>query len=79
MKFIGIQCVDYINKNGYYILGYKFYIFILVKFDDVFGEIIEVVFVLDQVFVMCDYFVVGDEIFIVYNKYGKVVGVFVIG
>ncbi len=79
MKLIGIQRVDYTNKNGYHILGYKLHTSTPAKSDDALGEITEAVFVSDQVFATCDHLAVGDEISIAYNKYGKVAGVSVIG
>lgn len=75
MKLIGIQRVDYTNKNGYHILGYKLHTSIPAKADDAIGEITEAVFVSDQVFCTCDQLAVGDEISIAYNKYGKVTAV----
>lgn len=79
MKLIGIQRVDYTNKNGYHVLGYKLHTSTPAKYDDAFGEITEAVFVSDQVFGSCDHLAVGDEISIAYNKYGKVTAVSVIG
>ena len=79
MKLIGIQRVDYTNKNGYHILGYKLHTSTPAKSDDAIGEITEAVFVSDQVFGTCDHLAVGDEISIAYNKYGKVTGVSVVG
>ncbi len=79
MKLIGIQRVDYTNKNGYHVLGYKLHTSSPAKFDDALGEITEAVFVSDQVFATCDHLAVGDEISFAYNKYGKVAGVSVIG
>ena len=79
MKLIGIQRVDYTNKNGYHVLGYKLHTSSLAKTNDSIGEITEVVFVSDQIFVTCDNLAVGDEISIAYNKYGKVTAVSVVG
>ena len=79
MKLIGIQRVDYTNKNGYHILGYKLHTSTPSKTNDSIGEITEAVFVPDQIFSTCDHLAVGDEIFIAYNKYGKVSAVSVIG
>lgn len=79
MKLIGIQRVDYINKNGYHVLGYKLHTSTPAKADDAIGEITEAVFVSDQVFGTCDHLAVGDAISIAYNKYGKVTGVSVVG
>ena len=79
MKLIGIQRVDYTNKNGYHILGYKLHTSTPAKSDDAIGEITEGVFVSDQVFGTCDHLAVGDEISIAYNKYGKVIAVSVVG
>ena len=79
MKLIGIQRVDYTNKNGYHVLGYKLHTVIPAKFGDAVGEITDAVFVSDQVFATCDHLAVGDEISIAYNKYGKVSAVSVIG
>lgn len=79
MKLIGIQRVDYTNKNGYHILGYKLHTSIPAKSEDAIGEITEPVFVSDQVFGTCDQLAVGDEISIAYNKYGKVTAVSVVG
>ncbi len=79
MKLIGIQRVDYTNKNGYHVLGYKLHTSTPAKSDDAIGEITETVFVSDQVFGTCDHLAVGDVISIGYNKYGKVIGVSVTG
>ena len=79
MKLIGIQRVDYTNKNGYHIIGYKLHTSTPAKFGDAVGEITEAVFVSDQVFSTCDQLAVGDEISIAYNKYGKVSAVSVVG
>ena len=79
MKLIGIQRVDYTNKNGYHVLGYKLHTSSPAKSDDAIGEITEVVFVSDQAFSTCDHLAVGDEVSIAYNKYGKVTGVSCIG
>ena len=79
MKLIGIQRVDYKNKNGYHILGYKLHTSALANTKDAIGEITEAVFVADQVFGACDNLAVGDEIAIAYNKYGKVTAVSVVG
>ena len=78
MKLIGIQRVDYTNKNGYHILGYKLHTSTPAKTDDALGEITEAVFVSDQVYATCDHLAVGDDIAIAYNKYGKVTAVAVI-
>lgn len=79
MKLIGIQRVDYTNKNGYHILGYKLHTSTAAKTNDSIGEITDAVFVSDQVFAACDNLAVGDEISIAYNKYGKVSAVSVVG
>ena len=79
MKLIGIQRVDYTNKNGYHVLGYKLHTSTPAKFDDAIGEITEAVFVSEQVFCSCEHLAVGDEISIAYNKYGKVTAVSVVG
>ena len=79
MKLIGIQRVDYTNKNGYHVLGYKLHTSTPAKSDDAIGEITEAVFVSDSAFSTCDHLAVGDEVSIAYNKYGKVTGVSVIG
>lgn len=79
MKLIGIQRVDYTNKNGYHILGYKLHTSVPAKSDDAIGEITEAVFVSDQAYGMCDHLAVGDEIAVAYNKYGKVTAVSVVG
>ena len=79
MKLIGIQRVDYTNKNGYHILGYKLHTSTPAKSVDAIGEITEAIFVLDPVFATCDHLAVGDEISIAYNKYGKVIAVSVVG
>ena len=79
MKLIGIQRVDYTNKDGYHVLGYKLHTSTPAKSDDAIGEITEAVFVSDQVFGTCDHLAVGDEVSIAYNKYGKVTAVSVIG
>ena len=79
MKLIGIQRVDYMNKGGYHILGYKLHTSTPAKTNDSIGEITDAVFVSDPVFATCDNLAVGDEISIAYNKYGKVSAVTVIG
>lgn len=79
MKLIGIQRVDYTNRNGYHVLGYKLHTSTPAKSDDAIGEITEGIFVSDPAFASCDHLAVGDEISIAYNKYGKVTGVSVIG
>ena len=79
MKLIGIQRVDYTNKNGYHILGYKLHTSTPAKTNDSIGEITDAVYVCDQVFATCDNIAVGDEISIAYNKFGKVSAVSVIG
>ena len=79
MKLIGIQRVDYTNKNGYHVLGYKLHMAAPATRNDSIGEITDIVFVSDQVFGDCDHLAVGDEISIAYNKYGKVTAVSVIG
>ena len=79
MKLIGIQRVDYTNKSGYHILGYKLHTSAPAKSNDAIGEITDAVFVSDQVIGACDNLAVGDEISIAYNKYGKVTAVSVIG
>ena len=78
MKLIGIQRVDYTNKNGYHILGFKLHTSIPSKSKDSVGEITDAVFVSDQIFATCGQLAVGDEISIAYNKYGKVSAVSVI-
>lgn len=79
MKLIGIQRADYINKNGYHVLGYKLHTATPAKNSDSIGELTEVVFVADSVFATCDHLAVGDDISIAYNKYGKVIAVSVVG
>lgn len=79
MRLIGIQRVDYTNKNGYRILGYRLHTSTPAKSNDSFGEITDAVFVSEQTFASCDQLAVGDEISIAYNKYGKVSAVSVIG
>ena len=79
MKLIGIQRIDYTNKNGYHVLGYKLHTAYLATQKDAIGEITESIFVSDQIFATCDHLSVGDEICIAYNKYGKVSAVSVIG
>ena len=79
MKLIGIQRVDFSNKNGYHVLGYKLHTSTPAKSDDAIGEITEGIFVSDSVFATCDHLAVGDSISVVYNKYGKVTGVSVVG
>ena len=78
MKLIGIQRVDYTNKNGHHILGYKLHLSTPAERNDSIGEITDAVFVSDQVFASCDHLAVGDEVSIAYNKYGKVSAVSVI-
>ena len=79
MKLIGIQRVDYRNKNGHHILGYKLHTSSPAKTNDSIGEITEAVFVSDQIFSACDRLAVCDEVSIAYNKYGKVTAVSVVG
>lgn len=79
MKLIGIQRVDYTNKNGYHVMGYKLHTSTPAKSNDAIGEITEAFFVSDQVFGTCDHLSVGDEISIAYNRYGKVIAVSVVG
>lgn len=79
MKLIGIQRVDYTNKNGYHVMGYKLHLSTPAQRNDSIGEITEVVFVSDHVFATCDHLAVGDEVAIAYNKYGKLSTVSVIG
>lgn len=78
MKLIGIQRIDYMNKNGYHVLGYKLHGSIPALSDDAIGEITDAVFVSEQVYATCDHLAVGDEISVAYNKYGKVTGITVI-
>lgn len=79
MKLIGIQRVDYINKNGYNVVGYKLHTSTPAKSNNCIGELTEAVFVADPVFATCDHLAVGDEISITYNKYGRVSAVSIIG
>lgn len=79
MKLIGIQRVDYTNKNGYHVMGYKLHTSAPAMRNDCIGELTEAVFVADPVFATCDHLAVGDEISISYNKFGKVVAVSVVG
>ena len=79
MKLIGIQRVDYTNKGGFHVMGYKLHTSTPATRNDCIGEITDTVFVSDPVFVTCDHLAVGDEISIAYNKYGKVSSVSVIG
>lgn len=79
MKLIGIQRVDYTNKNGYNVTGYKLHTSSPAKYDGAIGEITEAIFVSDHVFATCDHLAVGDSISVAYNKYGKVSAVSVIG
>lgn len=79
MKLIGIQRVDYTNKSGIHILGYRLHTSTMAETDDSIGEITDAVFVSDQVFACCDQLTVGDEISIAYNKYGKVSAVSAVG
>lgn len=79
MRLIGIQRVDYTNKNGYHILGYKLHTATPAKTNGSIGEITDAVFVSDPVFATCDHLAVGDEVSIAYNKYGRVSAVSVIG
>lgn len=78
MRLIGIQRVDYTNKAGYHIMGYKLHTSTPAMREDCIGEITDAIFVSDQVFATCDHLAVGDEISISYNKYGKVSAVSVI-
>ena len=79
MRLIGIQRVDYTNKNGYHVMGYKLHMSTPATCNDSIGEITDTEFVPDPVFATCDHLAVGDEISIAYNKYGKVSAVSVIG
>lgn len=79
MKLIGIQRVDYTNKNGYHVLGYKLHTSTPAIRNDCIGELTETVFVSDSVFAACDHLAVGDDISISYNKFGKVIAVYAIG
>ena len=79
MKLIGIQRVDYTNKGGYHIMGYKLHLSTPAQRNDCIGEITDTVFVSDQVFATCDQLAVGDEVSIAYNKYGKVSAVSAVG
>ena len=79
MKLIGIQRVDYTNRGGYHIMGYKLHLSTPAVRNDCIGEITDTVFVSDQVYTTCDHIAVGDEVSIAYNKYGKVSAVSVIG
>lgn len=79
MKLIGIQRVDYTNKNGFHVTGYKLHTSIPARTSDCIGEITEAIFVSEQAFASCDQLSVGDEISVAYNKYGKVTAVSVIG
>ena len=79
MKLIGIQRVDYTNKGGSRVLGYRLHLSIPASRNDCIGEITDRVFVSDSVFSMSDHLAVGDEVSIAYNKYGKVSAVSVIG
>ena len=79
MKLIGIQRVDYTNRNGYHVLGYKLHTSTPAMRNDCIGELTEAVFVTDPVFASCDHLAVGDTISIAYNKYGKASAISVIG
>ena len=79
MKLIGIQRVDYTNKNGYHVMGYKLHTSPPAMRNDCIGELTEAVFVAVPVFATCDHLAVGDEISIAYNKFGKVTAVSVVG
>ena len=79
MKLIGIQRVDYTNKNGYHVMGYKLHLSTPANRNDCIGEITDTVFVSDPVFATGDHLAVGDEVSIAYNKYGKITAVSVIG
>ena len=79
MKLIGIQRVDYTNKGGIHVLGYRLHMSTPASRNDCIGEITDTVFVSDLVFATCDQLAVGDEVSIAYNKYGKVSAVSVIG
>ena len=79
MKLIGIQRVDYTNKNGYHVTGYKLHTSFPAKTNDSIGEITEAIFVSEQAFASCDQLAVGDDISVAYNKYGKVTAVSVVG
>lgn len=77
MKLIGIQRVDYTNKNGFHVMGYKLHTTTPAPAmrNDCIGELTEAVFVADSVSAACDHLSVGDEISIAYNKFGKVIAV----
>lgn len=78
MKVIGIQRVDYTNKNGYHVLGYKLHTATPSRRNDCVGEITEAIFVSDQSFASCDELNIGDEIRVSYNKFGKVIAITVV-
>ena len=78
MKVIGIQRVDYINKHGYHVLGYKLYTSTPADRKDCVGNITEVIFVSDQIFGSCENLQLDDEILVSYNKFGKVIAITVI-
>lgn len=79
MKLIGIQRVDYTNKGGFHVMGYKLHLSAPAHRNDCIGEITDSVFVSDRVFATCDHLAVGDEVSIAYNKFGKISAVSVIG
>lgn len=79
MKLIGIQRIDYVNKNGFHVLGYKLHMSVPATRNDCIGEITDTEFVSDPVFATCSDLAIGDEISVSYNKYGKVSAVSVIG
>lgn len=79
MKVIGIQRIDYTNKNGYHVLGYKLHTSTPSRRNDCLGEITETIFVSDQIFGSCDELNIGDEIIVGYNKFGKVNLITVVG
>ena len=79
MKLIGIQRIDYVNKDGFHVLGCKLHMSTPATRPDCIGEITDTVFVSEPVFQTCSDLAVGDEISVAYNKYGKVTAVSVIG
>ena len=67
-KIIGVQLVDYTNKANKHVSGVRYHC--TTDNNRVEGLAVEVVFVSSSV--CSDVFSVGDEVDILYNKYGTV-------
>lgn len=73
-EIIGIQRVDYRNKNDREIKGYKvFFAYDLPAGGEHSGKAADSVYLSDSLFIQCG-ISVGDPAMPVYNKYGKCTG-----